>query len=278
MAVRRELPSYARPPLTEVVLSVQFEPLPDFNVAVLGQLWSAFRDNFPQVQHHPPIAPEIERVGIVVPAPNELGFSVDYSVPRLWFLDAAGRELIQVQSDRFIRNWRKITDDDAYPRYEKHIRPLFERDYRQFLDFLAKQGIGPIVPNQCEVTYLNMIPLEKVSQPFEATDQVLSFLNFKPLQIDGLQFENAGCTINHTMENKDGTFIGRLRVSAGPAIKRTDGSPAITLNLTARGQPSGDNLDGVLKFLDLGRACIVNMFDAMTTTKMHEQWGKTNVR
>ena len=278
MATRRELASYARPPLTEVVLSVQFEPIPDFNVAVLGQVWAAFRDNFPQVKHYPPIAPEIERVGIVLKQGTDSAFVSEYPPPRLWFLDALGQELIQVQSDRFVRNWRKTSDNDAYPRYEKHIRPLFVRDYQLFLRFLEKQGIGPLVPNQCEVTYLNMIPLENVARPFQALDQVLRFLTFKPIEIEGLHFQDAGCNFNHTIEDEDGTFQGRVRVSAGPAIKRTDGSPAITLNLTARGQPIGSGIEGVLGFFDLGRRYIIEMFEAITTQEMQEKWGRLNVR
>jgi hypothetical protein len=46
--------------------------------------------------------------------------------------------------------------------------------------------------------------------------------------------------------------------------------------LTARGQPLGTGLAGVLEFLDLGREWIVTGFDELTTPEMHRLWGRHN--
>jgi hypothetical protein len=43
--------------------------------------------------------------------------------------------------------------------------------------------------------------------------------------------------------------------------------------LTARGRPLASSLDGVLGFLDLGRASIVRTFAALRTPAMHREWG-----
>ena len=40
-------PSYKDPPVIEVVLSVQFEPLKEFGLAHFGMLWPKFQREFP---------------------------------------------------------------------------------------------------------------------------------------------------------------------------------------------------------------------------------------
>ena len=48
----------------------------------------------------------------------------------------------------------------------------------------------------------------------------------------------------------------------------------LIMNLTARGAPLTDDLDGVLGFLDIGHEAIVTTFDAVTTSEMHTLWEK----
>ena len=50
--------------------------------------------------------------------------------------------MIQVQNDRFIKNWRKEGESHLYPHYNKTIRPHFDRDYGIFLAFLKKNQLG----------------------------------------------------------------------------------------------------------------------------------------
>jgi hypothetical protein len=65
--------------------------------------------------------------------------------------------MIQVQNDRFIKNWRKEGEKGRYPRYDEKIRPNFDRDYAIFLAFLDKNHLGALRVNQCEVMYVNHI-------------------------------------------------------------------------------------------------------------------------
>jgi hypothetical protein len=44
-------------------------------------------------------------------------------IPRLSFANEQGNEMIQVQNDRFIKNWRKEGDGEQYPHYEKPFGP-----------------------------------------------------------------------------------------------------------------------------------------------------------
>ena len=79
------------------------------------------------------------------------------ALPRLWLLNEAGTEMIQVQNDRFIKNWRKAGEKEQYPHYEPVIKPAFERDFVEFQEFLVEERLGVIKVTQCEVTYVNHI-------------------------------------------------------------------------------------------------------------------------
>jgi uncharacterized protein (TIGR04255 family) len=134
------LPEFDNPPVVETVLSVQFGPLPQLQTAHLGLLWGEYRKHFPRTEERPTVEPVIERFPEV--APPRLGLKLQAfdrpPVPRLSFTNTQGNEMIQVQNDRFTKNWRKERESERYPRYEETIRPNFDRDFRTFIDFLAK--------------------------------------------------------------------------------------------------------------------------------------------
>ena len=53
------LPDFENPPLVEVALSVQFEPIEQMRTPQIGLLWTEFRHRFPVTQEHPPVDPEL---------------------------------------------------------------------------------------------------------------------------------------------------------------------------------------------------------------------------
>lgn len=78
------------------------------------------------------------------------------------------------------------------------------------------------------------------------------------------------------MEKDGGEPFGRLQVSAQPRRRLVDDSPIIQLELTARGIPLGEDLDGVLRCFEFGHALIVRGFAAITTPEMHRIWERTD--
>jgi uncharacterized protein (TIGR04255 family) len=111
------MPEFSRPPVAEVALSIQFEPLTGFRVAHFGVFWAQIRDRFPKTQEQPPLPPVVERFGVRVQVP-QLQFGVGMVPPRCWFLDQDETELLQLQTDRVILNWRKLERESApYPHY-----------------------------------------------------------------------------------------------------------------------------------------------------------------
>lgn len=155
-SARPKLPDFDDPPLIEVALAVQFEPLTALRPLHLGLIWKRFQGSFPRTEEHPPRDLTVERFGVPTPPKMEVRIETTPPVPRYWFLNEAGTELIQIQQDAFVHNWRKVGEGDEYPRYE-YIRDRFRAELEMFNQFLIDEGLGDLLLNQCEVTYVNHI-------------------------------------------------------------------------------------------------------------------------
>jgi len=270
-ASSERLPDFASPPVVEVAVAVAFQPLAKLRIVDLGGLWARFQPDFPNVQEQPPLESAPERFdGLPVPPTLSFALMAAPPIPRLWFLDGAESQLIQVQNNWFARNWRKMPTGGDYPRYPA-IRQCFERDLGTFLDYVQSGDFGDFKPTQCEITFINHI-VDQTDQRLQIS-QVLSLVaqpdpdGFLPTP------ENVGLNVQYVIA-AEGTPLGRLHVRAEPAVRRTDGRPITLLTLTARGAPLGEGVKGVLDFLDLGHTWVVRGFDSITTDQMHRLWGK----
>jgi uncharacterized protein (TIGR04255 family) len=269
-----DLPDFENPPLVEVVLSVQFSELRAYRTVHAGILWAQkFREAFPKVSEHPPLNPVFEAFGPKSPAAPRLELKqlAALPIPRLWFVNADDTELIQFQADRFIHNWRKTGSAGVYPRYES-LRERFFEELREVDGFLQSEGIGKIEPNQCEITYVNVIRLEGGADIRVRPEVALrNWSAVAPGDDDPFatlpQMENATVSIRYVMQS-GGEPIGRLHVSAQPA----SGQPALRVDLTARGAPSEPTFAAVASFLDQSREAVVRGFTALTTPDMHRAW------
>src|SRR5438477_13086670 len=107
MATR--LPEYSEPPVVEVAISLQFEVFESLRSPHFGLLWEKFRsEGYSRIEEHGELAPAFEEFEQV---PKKVGIRVqtfDDAPPpaRIWFLNEPHNELIQVQRDRLIVNWR----------------------------------------------------------------------------------------------------------------------------------------------------------------------------
>ena len=268
------LPEYDSPPVAEVVLSLQFDPMNQLRAPQLGMVWTLFRKSFPRLEEHPPIPAVLESFG--KSGPGRSGVQIEMSempfLPRLWLLNESGTELIQVQQDRFIHNWRKTDDGQMYPRYD-YIRKRFKSEVEEFAGFLASEGLPAFAVNQCEVSYINHIVANDVWMTHSELSKVLAFWS-GAYSDDFLLGENEDGTLSlrYRMTDKDQKPIGRLHVSLVPAYRRSDQAPMFVLTLTARGKPASNSADGAFNFLDIGREWIVRGFTSLTTKEMHNVW------
>lgn len=267
-----DLPDYRKPPISEVVLSLQFKAVEDLRTPLIGLLWDRFRERLPEIEEHPPLPHIIERFG--APTPPKINVLVEQKppVPRVWFLTSEKTELIQVQQDRFIHNWRKISGKEPYPHYPA-ICQKFREEVAELGRFLTKEKLGPIDINQCEITYVNQI---EAGQLWKSHGDISAILRYwKDLERGGFlpQAEDVALRVRYIIPDDSGKPIGRLHLVVQPAWKSADNMPVLTMNLTARGKPLTDDVEGAFAFFDLGRRWIVKGFADLTTEKIQrEAW------
>jgi uncharacterized protein (TIGR04255 family) len=269
-------PSYENPPVVEVALSLQFEPIEMLRSVHFGLLWSRLRrEGFSQVEDHGALEPVYEdfalsspRIGITVQT-----FADAPPLPRVWFLNADGTELIQIQSDRLIVNWRRGAGAEPYPRYT-HILKRFKAALQLLSELIAEEHLGKIVPNQCEVTYVNHILAEKEWPKHGDIAKVVTVWSNQYSDSYLGTPEDVAFVARYRMVSADGATLGRLQVSLQPAFRRDDHQPIFALNVTARGTPSSPSVESALELFDKQHEWIVRGFASVTTAGLHKLWGR----
>ena len=267
------LPSYARPPVVETVLGVQFDRLPGFTNAHLGAFWKTLDPaEWPTVTDAPALPPQLETFNQAAKLGRSIRFQLTQEpLCRLQFKNAAGDRMLQIQNGRLHFNW--LASD--YPRYEV-VREGFVTALRQFTEFVALEGLAHIRPNQWEITYINQIPQGTVW----TTPNDWRF--FRPL--------NSAEAVNDTVQCESFTgewhFVipperGRLHIEWQHGIQASpeqNEREIIGLTLTARGplDTATPGTDGILGGLDLGRATIVRTFASLMSDSANQYWGLTN--
>jgi len=193
-------------------------------------------------------------------------------ISRVWFMKEDGTQLVQLQQDRLVHNWRKTGTEDVYPRYEA-IRSSYRSEIELLESFLAEEGLGVIAPKQCEVVYVNHIEASQDWNIHSELDRVLT--TWKSEYSDNFLLSPEDVTFNARYRiHDDSSPIGRLHIQAQPALRNVDQRPLIVLTLTARGMLPADETghERIFRFFDLGRDQIVRGFTSITTPEMHQFW------
>lgn len=271
MSRLKDLPDFRKPPVAETVLSLQFEQISGLTSPHLGVLWAKFRRELPLIEEHPPLPLIVESFDPPSPAHVEVTIEEKPPLPRVWFVNDSKIELIQIQSNRFIHNWRKIDGMEPYPHYEP-IRKTFRGEVAILEEFLRDEGLGTLAVNQCEVTYVNHIEPSGVWDRHGQLEKVFSMWSRLANQSFLPDPEDAGLHTRFVIPDETGKPIGRLHAVVHPAWKKTDNSPILILNMTARGVPIGEGIEGAFGFFDVGRRWIVKGFADLTTPEMHRVW------
>jgi uncharacterized protein (TIGR04255 family) len=271
------LPDFDRPPVTEVVLSIQFAALPRLRTAHAGLYWNEIRQKYPKASEQAPIAPAFETFGTtpMLKSSIQVQAMLVPPVPRLWFETNDGEHLLQLQQDRLLHNWRKSSPGSEYPRYEP-LRETFISEVEKLSALFKKEDIGEIRPNQCEVTYINTITLAAGQNPHEELARITP-LWAGTLSESYLPTPETTSLQTKYILRKSEVPYGRVYVNFTPAYLAKDYSPVIQLEVTARGKPREDNVAAAFDLLDEEREIVVRAFTAVTTSSMHKEWGRTDV-
>jgi len=260
-----------------VLLAAQFQQIEQLDLRHVGALAERFAQKYPNFQTQAPLEPVIERFD----GPKSArGISIDMVepslFPRLWLVGAKGEELVQIQRDRLMHNWRHTPIGSEYPRYPR-LRCEFAEDWSVLEVFLEEHKLGRLLPTQCEVSYFNQIEAVGTSSSGGIHADPSTFFSFlaPPLcghgqsQFEAVTFSSSGVA---RQETDTGVITGRLFVEVTSGLNIATRKQVYQFMLTLRGAPTAQHLDSVLAFFDFARERIVRAFTELTTPEMHRKW------
>jgi len=258
----KDLPDYGAPPLSEVVLGVQFEPVGGYQQIYAGAIWELFKANFPHVEEHPSLPPSFEIFGSNIPSGPSIQLTTGASHDRFWFVSKDKHLLVQFQQDRFVQNWRRVKGEAVdYPRFENMLES-YEENLRKLNRYFEATFGSSLKINQCEISYMNHI---RFSPEVGTTPQ--EWINFIKFPTDSkIDFR---CDYRKKISNEIGEPVGRLIVGAR---LNAEGEEILSYDLSVKGVPTAPNIESALEFLITGRHLIVTTFTETTSEKAHRAW------
>jgi uncharacterized protein (TIGR04255 family) len=267
-----DLPLFDEPPVHEVSMAIQFQPIPLRSVD-LGVLRDRLAGHYSGVDEVAPVALQVENFTLGSRSDFEIKFAVldRPPIPMLIFTSDDQTSQVQVQADRFACVWRQQGEAGDYPRYAG-LRDDFIRNAQIFSGFVEAVADGVDVRvTQAELIYVNTIDMQQGDRPDVLAGAV-------PLAYPSGSLRTSGLIVNHALafQNSDGIDYARLHVRAEPVTGRT----ALRLSLAYRGEPyerdeGKPGLATLMGFFDEGHDLIVRGFAANTTTEAQRPWRRT---
>lgn len=251
------LPFYEQPPVTEVACSVMFNSIEEFLTPHVGLLWQRFQPDYPFCDDVAPIAPKIEVFGNKS-VEAKLQLSDIPPLPRIWFISPDGTRIIQLQRDRLIHNWRKVSSDSEYPRYDSLIE-AFQEQLASFDSFLKEADLGQVQPSQYELTYVNQIPQGDGWTTLEDIGKIFPDFAWR---VNSQRFLSKPESISWTTTFELPDEIGRLHTTIRHALGES--YTILLFELTVRGIGSYASRESMQDWFDLAHEWIVQAFTDLT--------------
>lgn len=250
---------YENPPIDEIVCGIRFNPIKGLQSGHFGILWQKFRSDFPRTEDQNLVGPVSQ---------EDLGSPDKPPLPRVWFIHENENELIQVQRNRLLHNWRKRRPDDEYPGYEKVVEN-FERYLSYFEEFLTEENLENLVPREYELTYIDLIPKghgwENSSDLAKIFPNLLSPTR-QSLLLNGIQGINWQ-TIFGLPNN-----VGQLIVSIRNAQRVPDNQQLLQIEFKALSSGSYKPIRG---WFNTAHNAITQLFSHLVSNEIQEKfWGR----
>jgi uncharacterized protein (TIGR04255 family) len=268
---KKAIPSYSKPPVVEVVWAAHFPPLEWMTAAHAGVYWQLVQKDFPNCDEQVPMEPKEEPAELLRPPQPIATLLQKPPLCRQWFVSASGNDVIQLQRDWFCVNWRKVRQEDQYPRYER-MAESFAARWTQFCDFVKQQGQAPPEVKLLEMTYINNIYKEQGWSDPKEIGEVFPAVSFQEEHFD---FLPAPATFASGMVFDINAQAGRLYVSCRHAREIDTNREFFRLELVSRGRLNGGTLDDIMTWFAHAREWIVRGFADLTDREIQvKQWGR----
>ena len=251
--------TFENPPIDEIMCSVIFEPITELRAGHFGLLWQKFRPDFPGTEDQ----------NLTSPVTEEYYKNLDaLPLPRIWFEHKDGNELIQMQFNRFIHNWRRIRLDDTYPGY-----PIVIENFEKYLscleDFLSEERLGNIIPLHYEIAYINNILENEGWETISDLEKVFpNFISYKGQNT----LPSSVREINYQMVFSLPDDSGQLQLSIRNAFRISDNRHLLRAEFRAiSNQPYRE----MRKWFDSAHDVILDVFSKLASNEIQEKyWGR----
>jgi uncharacterized protein (TIGR04255 family) len=251
-----------KPPVVETSLGCYFNRIEGWNVLHYGALWSKFRDKYPNPEFQPPVLPTLEPPITFQWAPGDALIPI-----RALFADARRTQLVQLQADLFLHNWRKTDQTTSYEHYDR-ILPLFKEDWGVFAAFLQEQGLKRPSLSRCEMSYFNHIVRGEHWQSFNDLPRLFRvWRGFPPGSVFG-NIELAAFNVVQAIGK------GKVTIVVSPGVRRLDGKEVLQMNVTATRVPEGSEDKDLFAGLDDCHEIALRAFQGFVTDDALLKWEK----
>ena len=248
--MKPQIIAYENPPVNEVVIASYFNsPLSEFRNEHIGLFWETIKEEFPVARQQIPVG-----VGPEITA-DELS-----PMPRYWFIADNDINLIQIQRNAFMFNWRRR--DEEYPRFHDYIKPTFDKYYGFFCEFIRSEfkTSEELSVDLCELTYINALePCEFWKVPQDTTNIIPSF----SILVPGINVSHSpGFNCNCVYEVADDLQLN-IGVRAGVKSEQPD-VPALTFEIKVSGRVGKITKPAMDVWFERAHETIVRCFVSMT--------------
>jgi uncharacterized protein (TIGR04255 family) len=263
---------YEHPPVFETVIGVHFPELAGFRPRHLYLYWETRKEQYPTIEERPRIREVVEAFPRR-PTLREPKLSVSEGPPaeRVWCITQPEDELIQIQPDWFLFNWRE-RPGSKYASFAENSQKFLE-EFKQFREFCRGHALEDPKPRLCEVSYINHIDPEGGESTIELFGKVLTGLCWKTA--DGWLPHPEAATFNRVFVV--GEQEGRLYAEAAIATRGSgkDARDFVLLKLTARVNHKSQDPDQIMSPLQVAHDWAVKGFGSLTDVEIQQKrWGR----
>ncbi len=192
---------------------------------------------------------------------------LEVPLPRVWFVSADKRSIVQLQQDRMHLNWRRLDDlsvGGGYVRFPA-IQAEYLKIWSSLSRFVETRLQQPLQAVTAELTYVNLISFPGAQSAFEVAEATL---------VDFAWSENRqlprprGFSMAYSIELNGGA--DNLQVIAQTAKSKSDGKEVVKLDLTVKSKrPHKDSFE---QWSSTAHDALVNAFKELTKPSMHRHW------
>jgi len=263
--------TYERPPVTEVLLGVQFKPMMDFKSLHYGLFWANHLSDLGWV----PVADEgiLPRVAEAFDKPllkaNQKKGEESAVGVRIRMKNGAEDRMLQFQPDKLLLSWVKNEAAGGKPPYDQ-LKNEFSVLFQALTDFIDDHEMNALQPDLWEVKYLNQIPPGQLWNEPSDWPKILPSLFPPDLAMgDGLRFATFEGEWYYEIEPQK----GRVKVRAAKMFVNQKPPAVLYLRVQARGDIGESGMPDWSSGFDLGHGACNRLFNKLTSPDAQKEWG-----